>query len=73
MDELKDKNFNKHNLQNILKSFSSQNNLTFVNLMKALRSSLSGLKEGPSVAEMMEILGKESSLERIARMKRRKQ
>lgn len=30
---------------------------------------LSGLKEGPGVAEMMEILGKESTLERIIRLK----
>jgi glutamyl-tRNA synthetase len=70
--ELKDENFNKQNLQNILKEFSTENNLTFANLMKNLRTSLSGLKEGPGVAEMMEILGKESTIERIMRLKKKK-
>lgn len=41
--------------------------------MKNLRATLSGLKEGPGVAEMMEILGKESTLERIIRVKRKKE
>lgn len=72
MVELKDENFNKQNLQNILKEFSTENNLTFANLMKNLRTSLSGLKEGPGVAEMMEILGKESTIERIMRLKKKK-
>lgn len=40
--------------------------------MKNLRTTLSGLKDGPSVAEMMEILGKESTLERIVRLKKKK-
>lgn len=71
VDELKDENFTKENLQSILKQFSSENNLTFGNFMKNLRTSLSGLKEGPSVAEMMEILGRESTIERINRMKRK--
>lgn len=39
--------------------------------MKNLRTMLSGLKEGPGVAEMMEILGKEDTLERIERLKRK--
>lgn len=69
---MKDENFNKQNLLNILKEFSSENNLTFANFMKNLRTTLSGLKEGPGVAEMMEILGKESTLERIVRWKRNK-
>lgn len=40
--------------------------------MKNLRTTLSGLKEGPGVAEMMEILGKESTLERIVRLKKKR-
>lgn len=39
--------------------------------MKSLRTTLSGLKEGPGVAEMMEILGKESTIERITRLKKK--
>lgn len=73
VEELKDENFNKQNLLNILKEFSTDNNLTFSKLMKNLRTTLSGLKEGPGVAEMMEILGKESTLERIIRLKRKKE
>lgn len=73
MEELKDEKFNQQNLKLILKEFSSENNLTFANLMKSLRTTLSGLKEGPGVAEMMEILGKESTLERIARLKKKKE
>lgn len=72
VEDLKDEKFNKKNLNQILKEFSSENNLTFANLMKSLRTTLSGLKEGPGVAEMMEILGKESTLERIVRLKRKK-
>jgi glutamyl-tRNA synthetase len=73
VEELKDENFNKQNLSQILKEFSSENNLTFSNLMKNLRTTLSGLKEGPGVAEMMEILGKESTIERIIRSKRKRE
>lgn len=32
---------------------------------------ISGLKEGPGVAEMMEILGKENTLQRIIRIKKK--
>lgn len=71
MEELKDEKFTKQNLQTILKEFSSEKNLTFAKLMKSLRTILSGLKEGPSVAEMMEILGKEDTLERIERIKQK--
>jgi len=73
VEELKDENFSKANLQTILKEFSGEKKLIFANFMKNLRKTLSGLKEGPGVAEMMEILGKESTLERIIRLKRKKQ
>jgi glutamyl-tRNA synthetase len=71
VEELKDEKFTKQNLQNLLKEFSTERNLTFANFMKNLRTMLSGLKEGPGVAEMMEILGKEDTLERIERLKRK--
>ncbi|CAO1395276.1 unnamed protein product [Diamesa hyperborea] len=71
VEELKDENFSKQNLQLILKDFSSSQNLTFSKFMKNLRTMLSGLKEGPGVAEMMEILGRESTLERIERLKKK--
>lgn len=71
VEELKDENFSKQNLQLILKDFSSSQNITFSKFMKNLRTMLSGLKEGPGVAEMMEILGRESTLERIERLKKK--
>ncbi|KAF2903350.1 hypothetical protein ILUMI_02835 [Ignelater luminosus] len=55
----------KEKLKPFLKSFSQQNNVKFSNLMQLVRSILSGLKEGPSVAEMIEILGKENTLLRL--------
>lgn len=71
VDQLEDENFSKQNLNRILKDFSSSKNLTFSNFMKNLRTMISGLKEGPGVAEMMEILGKESTLKRIIRIKKK--
>lgn len=71
VEELKDEKFTKQNLQVILKEFSTERNLTFANFMRNLRTMLSGLKEGPGVAEMMEILGKEDTLERIERLKQK--
>lgn len=63
-----DENFSKNHLNLVLKDFSKSNDLTFSNFMKHLRTMLSGLKEGPAVAEMMEILGKENTLQRIVRI-----
>nr|XP_023014133.1 probable glutamate--tRNA ligase, mitochondrial [Leptinotarsa decemlineata] len=52
-------------LNAILKTFSHEHGIKFAALMKMLRHILSGLKEGPSVAEMMVILGKKNTLERL--------
>ncbi|XP_040151005.1 probable glutamate--tRNA ligase, mitochondrial [Anopheles arabiensis] len=57
--------FNKSELSRFIKSFAERNHVAFEKLMKALRSGLSGLQEGPSVPEMMEILGREKTVERI--------
>lgn len=69
MKSLEEQNFTRLNLNALLKEFSETNNLTFSKFMKSLRTMLSGLKEGPSVAEMMEILGKANTLERLIRTK----
>ncbi|XP_029155955.1 probable glutamate--tRNA ligase, mitochondrial [Nylanderia fulva] len=50
-----------------LKNFAEKNKIPFAALMKILRSVLSGLKAGPPVAEMMEILGKDRTLLRLQR------
>ncbi|XP_059049169.1 probable glutamate--tRNA ligase, mitochondrial [Achroia grisella] len=57
--------FDQEYLKDRLREFSSSNNVKFPVLMKTLRSVLSGLKEGPGVAEMMSLLGKAQSLDRI--------
>ncbi|XP_073840447.1 putative glutamate--tRNA ligase, mitochondrial [Musca autumnalis] len=65
LDILTKEVFTKDILNSALKDFSKQHGVKFPILMKSLRSALSGLKEGPGVAEMMEILGKEVVIERI--------
>lgn len=50
--------FHKDALNASLKDYAKQAQLKFPLLMKTLRGALSGLKEGPGVAEMMEILGR---------------
>ncbi|XP_075980161.1 putative glutamate--tRNA ligase, mitochondrial [Anticarsia gemmatalis] len=57
--------FDQNTLKDNLRSFSSNNGVKFPALMKMLRGVLSGLDEGPGVAEMMDLLGKSQSLERI--------
>lgn len=57
--------FTKESLNLILREFSASKGLPFGSLMKSLRSCLSGLNEGPGVAEMMEILGKKNTMHRI--------
>ncbi|EFN89978.1 probable glutamate--tRNA ligase, mitochondrial isoform X2 [Harpegnathos saltator] len=50
-----------------LKDFAAKKGIPFAALMKILRSILSGVKDGPPVAEMMEILGKDRTLLRLRR------
>lgn len=50
-----------------LKDFAKKNGVPFTALMKTLRSVISGVKVGPPVAEMMEILGKDRTLLRLQR------
>ncbi|KAL3282888.1 hypothetical protein HHI36_006046 [Cryptolaemus montrouzieri] len=57
--------FSKNDLSKFLRSFAEQRNVKFNELMMALRSVLSGLKQGPGVAEMMEILGKDTTIHRL--------
>lgn len=57
--------FDENSLKESLRSFAAEHNVKFPALMKMLRGALSGLNEGPGVAEMMGLLGKEQSLERI--------
>lgn len=61
--------FDKTHLLDLLREFSKENNLKFPKLMVSLRTMLGGIKEGPGVADMMEILGKQTTIQRILRKK----
>ncbi|XP_066250980.1 nondiscriminating glutamyl-tRNA synthetase EARS2, mitochondrial isoform X1 [Euwallacea similis] len=56
---------NKDELNALLRQISNERGLKYGLFMKSLRVILSGLKEGPSVAEMIEILGKEDTIRRL--------
>ncbi|XP_031830789.1 putative glutamate--tRNA ligase, mitochondrial [Nomia melanderi] len=60
-------NFNKTWINTYLKEFANEHEIPFPTLMKVLRGILSGLKDGPPVGEMIEILGKDTTLLRINR------
>lgn len=64
--------FDKNHLLEMLREFSTTNNLKYPKFMGSLRTMLSGIKEGPGVADMMEILGKEATLDRIQRKNKSK-
>ncbi|CAL7943608.1 unnamed protein product [Xylocopa violacea] len=67
LDETDLEKFNKAWINSYLKEFCNEHKISYSTLMAVLRFILSGLKEGPPVAEMVEILGKESTLLRIRR------
>ena len=48
-----------------LRQFSKSNDIKFPLFMKCLRLVLSGLEDGPPVGEMIQLLGKEETLQRI--------
>lgn len=65
LSKLVDTEFHREHLKILLKNFSTKKQLPFGKLMKLLRIAVSGLKEGPGVAEMMEILGQTSTVARL--------
>ncbi|CAH1183295.1 unnamed protein product [Phaedon cochleariae] len=52
-------------LNAMLKTFCKDHAIKYGSFMRTLRYVLSGLKEGPSVAEMVVILGKKNTIERL--------
>lgn len=66
---LENGDFDKTHLSELLRDFSKENNLKFPKFMASLRTMLAGIKEGPGVADMMEILGKKTTIKRILRKK----
>lgn len=57
--------FKREYLVPILKDCASKSRVDFSSLMLLMRLALSGLRSGPSVAEMLEILGKKNSQMRL--------
>lgn len=67
ISELEHTEFTKPTLVKMMKDFAKNEGIKFIQLMKTLRVLLSSQKDGYQVAEMMEILGKESTKRRLAR------
>ncbi|XP_012278507.1 probable glutamate--tRNA ligase, mitochondrial [Orussus abietinus] len=67
LENIDPNNFDKQSLGICLRSFAEEKDIPFPEFMKLLRTILSGLKDGPGVAEMMEILGRETTLTRLKR------
>ncbi|XP_066585242.1 nondiscriminating glutamyl-tRNA synthetase EARS2, mitochondrial [Prorops nasuta] len=68
LTEINDEEFVKMELSKFLKQFAKQNDVSFPTLMKIMRGLLSGLKDGPSISEMMDILGKNITIQRLKRL-----
>lgn len=61
--------FNEDELPSVLRKFSKEHNIAIKTLMMTMRALLSGRKDGPAVHEMMAILGKKTTIERLQRLK----
>ncbi|KAK2706925.1 nondiscriminating glutamyl-tRNA synthetase EARS2, mitochondrial-like [Artemia franciscana] len=62
--------FDRSELTKQLKAFAKKENVPFPVVMKFLRGSLSNLKEGPSVGEMIEVLGIKETVSRLSKVKK---
>lgn len=60
--------FTKMTLVTTLRDFAKKEKIKFVQMMQLLRSLLSCRKDGYQVAEMLEILGKKRTIQRLSRM-----
>lgn len=64
---LENNEFDKTHLKDLLREFVKENGLKFPKFMTSLRLLLGGIKNGPGVAEMMEQIGRTSTIKRIKR------
>lgn len=60
--------FTKTTLVTTLRDFAKKEKIKFVQMMQLLRSLLSSRKDGYQVAEMLEILGKKRTIQRLSRI-----
>ncbi len=61
------KQFDKESIQSTLKEIAKKNDLKLGGLMKYVRAYIAGKSSSPSVFEMIEILGREVSIQRLKR------
>ncbi len=57
--------FNRDNIQVVLKEAAAENQMKFGDLMKYIRAFITGRTASPSVFEVMEIIGKDHSIKRL--------
>lgn len=67
ISELRSTEFTKQELVKNLRSFAKKEGINFGGMMRMLRSLLSSKKDGYQVAEMMEILGRNGTIQRLSR------
>lgn len=67
LSDLESTEFTKQSLITMLRNFAKREQINFVQMMRTLRMLLSNNKDGYQIAEMLEVLGKESSLLRLSR------
>lgn len=65
--ELKSVEFTKQELVKMMRDFAKKEGINFGQMMRLLRALLSSKKDGYQVAEMMEILGKDGTIQRLLR------
>lgn len=63
----------KEKLKTNLKQLAKNENVSFGKLMQLIRTGISGLKEGPGVLEMIEILGISNTINRLDNFVKQKQ
>lgn len=67
ISELENVEFTKPTLVPMLKNFAKKEGINFGKMMRLMRSLLSSQKDGYQVAEMLEVLGKEGTIQRLSR------
>lgn len=69
IDRLNSTEFNVEQLPLVLREFCKEHDIQVNTFMMSIRALLSARKDGPAVHEMMSILGKKTTIERLHRLK----
>ncbi len=69
VDVIKDiEEWNEQNIENTIKSFVEKNNYKFAEVAQPIRVSISGTTKSPSIFEIINILGKKETIERLTKL-----